>query len=136
MTGKDYESKINSQVKQIEMSERELEELRRINSNKISDNEGLRLKSMSNKDLLKNNEHEYLSVREQNEEIIWKNKALKDEIVQLEDRLREERQRQVELRAVKDKVSHQIYKGTDELGDLRVKEEELIRRLKEKEYDQ
>lgn len=64
MTGKDYESKINSQVKQIEMSERELEELRRINSNKINDNEGLRLKSMSNKDLLKNNEHEYLSVRE------------------------------------------------------------------------
>ncbi len=63
------------------MSERELDELKRLNSNKCSDNEGLRMRQMSNKELLKNNEHEYVGIREENEEVIFKNKALKDEIV-------------------------------------------------------
>ncbi len=46
------------------MSQRELEELQWLNSNKINDNEDLKHKSLSNKDLMKNTEQDYINVRD------------------------------------------------------------------------
>jgi len=135
VTLRDYEGKISTQEKQIQISQRELEELRRINGAKEMDNDSLRQKSFQNKDMVRMGEAEYHQLRDQNEDQIRKNKALKDDIVELEDRLNDERARQVDLRGHKDKVAHQIYRSTDEVGQLRVKEEELLRRLREKEFE-
>jgi hypothetical protein len=46
------------------MSERELEELKRINGNKCMDNDELKTKMQSNKDLLRVSENDYYSLRE------------------------------------------------------------------------
>ena len=45
-----------------------------------------------------------------NEDLVRKNANLKDEIVELEDRLKVEKDKQVELRGIKDKANHNVYK--------------------------
>ena len=135
ITLRDYEGKIAAQEKQIQIGQRERDELRRINGGKELDNDGLRERALSNKDLLRSGEAEYLQLREQNEEQIRRNKALKDDVAALEDRLSEERARQLDLRGAKDKAGHQLFRATDDAGQLRVKEEELLRRLREKEFE-
>ncbi len=57
--------------------------------------------------------------------IVRANKALNDEIVDLEDRLYQEKQSQVDIRATKDKLDHQLYKWSEDLTKLRVKTEDL-----------
>eukprot|EP00347_Sterkiella_histriomuscorum_P002016 403369796 len=133
---RDYQSKVTTQEKQIDMAKRELDEFQRINGNKDTDNMDTLTKIKSDKNLLKNTDQDYKSLRDQNDHQITLNKHLKDEIAQIEDQLTEEKRRQVELRAVKDKLSHQLYRGADDSDQLVEKEQECIRRLREKENEQ
>ena len=61
---------------------------------------------MSNKDLVRIGENEYQQLRDENEDQIRRNRVLKEDIAELEDKLGEERARQLDLRGHKDKVSH------------------------------
>lgn len=88
------------------MAKRELDELQRINNNKDTDNRDTLTKLKSEKDLLKNSDHDYKTLRDQNDNQMALNKHLKDEIATLEDQISEEKRRQIELRSVKDKLSH------------------------------
>ena len=56
-------------------------------------------------------------------------KKVKDDIATLEDRLDEERRRQVELRAIKDKLAHAQFKNSGEVNEFKEKEIELQKRL-------
>ena len=47
----------------------------------------------------------------------------------MEDKIESEKDRSVEVRGVKDKVNHNVYKQVDDLESLKSKENELRRRL-------
>lgn len=56
-------------------------------------------------------------------------------MAQLQDRIDEEKRRQVELRAIKDKLSHNHYKSTDDMNSMREREAELLKNLKDRELE-
>jgi hypothetical protein len=60
---------------------------------------------------------------------------VKDELAQLQDRIDEEKRKQVELRSIKDKLGHSQYKNTDEQNNLRDRENELLKNLKDREFE-
>lgn len=133
---KDYQSKIDVQEKQIGMAQRELDELKRINKNKDSDNSEALTKIRSDKDLLRNHDSEYKQLRDSNDDQVARNKHLKDEIAALQDQIQEESKRAMELKGLKDKLSHQLYRGAEDSEQLVDKELELTRRLRDKEAEQ
>ena len=65
---KDYESRLEVQERQIAMGQRELDEVKRINKNKDMDNSEALTKIKSDKDLLRNHETDYKTLREQNDD--------------------------------------------------------------------
>ncbi|CDW91616.1 UNKNOWN [Stylonychia lemnae] len=133
---RDYQTKINGQEQEIDMTRKELDELQRINGNKDGDNRDIKGKLTNNKDKLVHSDSDYSLLRDQNDIILKQNKAIKDEIAMLEDQITDEKKRQLEQRAIKDKLSHSLYRGADQSSHLLEKEEELVNRLREKELEQ
>lgn len=47
----------------------------------------------------------------------------------------EERQRQCEIKAIKDKLAHNLYKNGDDIEELRQKESEVKRTVEDKMFE-
>ncbi len=74
-------------------------------------------------------EDDYTSSRNQNDDTVDKNQRIKADIIELEDMIQEEKDKSFELRGMKDKANHNVYKVVAEAEDNKYKEQELVKRL-------
>lgn len=71
------------------------------------------------KDRFVNIDDEYGNSRGTNDDLLRKNQQLKNEIVEIEDKIQVERDKQFQLRATKDKANHNVYKTVSESEEQR-----------------
>ena len=104
--------------------------------NKDKENEGMKERTHQVREEFVKRQDEYNRLRQDNDDVVSRNKALKDEIVGLQDRVQREKDEGVEIRAHKDKVAHSLYRAGEDMERCMFKEEELKRRLQEKQWEQ
>ena len=126
---KDYLSKIGGNEKNIQILQREKQELQRLSGNKNTENEDMNQKINKMRERGHYINEEYEQAKDMNDEFMRNNQNIKGDIVELEDRIQVEKDKSFELRGIKDKSNHTIYKTVSENEEARSKVEELERRL-------
>ena len=101
---------------------KEKDELNRLNKNKAAENDELKNKITVNRDRVDKIGQDYDSSKIGTEEIVRANELLKNDLADLKQKIKAEKESELELKGSKDKINHTIYKSVDDNEVLKTKE--------------